>query len=214
MVMLGSAFRFHSCGPPAPAVSEVALLGRCPMTLFNYVLQHFAKRMAILIPLLAASPLVARAQVTWSSPVNVSQAVSGFSGDPQIAVDSSGNINVVWAGYYLPGIFFTRSTDGGTSFSAPVDVSNGQRGTAPSIALDPAGSINIAWQGFLAYYFCGSSSVPLTNYGLFFTRTTDGGATFSAPQDVSTTSSDGIFGYRIAVDLKSQIDVAWNSYSF
>src|SRR6266446_7769098 len=97
------------------------------MTLFNYVLQHFAKRMAILIPLLAALPLAARAQVTWSSPVNVSQAVSGFSGDPQVAVDPSGNISVVWewqvtlqSSYQ---VLFSRSTDGGATFSAPVNVS-------------------------------------------------------------------------------------------
>src|SRR6266566_4987267 len=197
MVMLGSAFRFHSCGPPAPAVSEVALWGRCPMTLFNYVLQHFAKRMAILIPLLAASPLVVQAQVAFSPPTNVSSN-PGASGLSQIAVDSTGSINIVWLdntpGYYA--VFFSRSTDGGATFSTPQNLSNDPAGSsAPQIAVDSSGNINVVWQ-----------DNPPGTYQILFTRSSDGGATFSTPIAVSSRPS---YRPQVAVDSAGNINVAW-----
>src|SRR6266566_1302469 len=201
MVMLGSAFRFHSCGPPAPAVSEVALLGRCPMTLFNYVLQHFAKRIAILIPLLAASPLVVQAQVAFSPPQNVSSN-PGTSYYAQIAVDSTGGINIVWLdntpGYYA--VFFSRSTDGGATFSTPQNLSNDPAGSsAPQIAVDSSGNINVVWQ-----------DNPPGNYQIFFTRSSDGGATFSAPMNISN-DPRGAGSPYMAVDSGGNINVAWVS---
>src|SRR6266705_3467719 len=201
MVMLGSAFRFHSCGPPAPAVSEVALLGTCPMTLFNYVLEHFAKRMAILIFLLAASPLAVQAQVAFSPPQNVSSD-SGNSYLSQIAVDSTGSINIVWLdntpGYYS--VFFSRSTDGGATFSTPQNLSNDPAGSsAPQIAVDSSGNINVVWQ-----------DNPPGNYQIFFTRSSDGGATFSAPMNISN-DPRGAGSPYMAVDSGGNINVAWVS---
>src|SRR6266705_1514769 len=198
MVMLGSAFRFHSCGPPAPAVSEVALLGTCPMTLFNYVLEHFAKRMAILIFLLAASPLAVQAQVAFSPPTNVSSN-PGASGLSQIAVDSKGSINIVWLdntpGYYA--VFFSRSSDGGATFSAPMNISNDPRGAgSPYMAVDSGGNINAAWV----------SSPTVVPSLISFSRSSDGGATFSPPLALSTRPSDGP---QVAVDSAGNINVAW-----
>src|SRR5947209_2205059 len=118
------------------------------MTLFNYVLQHFAKRMAILIFLLAASPLAVQAQVAFSPPTNVSSN-PGSSYYEQIAVDSTGGINIVWLdntpGYYA--VFFSRSTDGGATFSTPQNLSNDPAGSSPQIAVDSSGNINVVWHG-------------------------------------------------------------------
>ena len=289
------------------------------MNLFEYVLHCSVKRMALLIILTAASAFAAHAQVIWSSPVNVSQAVSGFAVDsqvavdpggriyiawrwhvtpqsdyqvlfsrssdggttfstpvnlsnssassttPRIALDANGNISIIW-GEVMPGVgknvFFsrsndagvsfslpqnlsaggnvdtsnlyqmavdasgnvnvvwsintgqillTRSTDGGATFSTPLDVTGGRGGIVPSIALDAGGNINIAWEGIIAVSSCGPT--PYLNAALFFTRSVDGGTTFSNPQDISLSSLDGVFGYRIAVDLSGQIDFAWESNS-
>jgi hypothetical protein len=77
------------------------------MTRFSYVLQHSAKRMAVLISLLAASGQVVRAQVAFSPPQNVSSNPGASSG-PQTAVDSKGGINIVWTDY-TPGYSVCKS---------------------------------------------------------------------------------------------------------
>jgi len=58
---------------------------------------------------------------TFSTPINLSQTiVSAFYSVPQIAVDTAGNISVVWesdTGNFA--IWFSGSSDGGTTFSGP-----------------------------------------------------------------------------------------------
>ena len=171
------------------------------MTLFNYVLQHFAKRMAILIPLLAALPLAVQAQVAFSPPTNVSSN-PGASGLSQIAVDSKGSINIVWLdntpGYYA--VFFSRSTDGGATFSTPQNLSNDPAGSSsPQIAVDSSGNINVVWQ----------DNTP-GNYQIFFSRSSDGGATFSAPMNISN-DPRGAGSPYMAVDSGGNINAAWVS---
>src|SRR5262249_4092935 len=115
---------------------------------------------------------------TFSAPKSLSHNV-GNSTAAQINVDPTGNINVVWQND-SPGnadIFFTRSTDGGQNFSALVNLSNsvGTSRTA-QIATDAAGNINVLW---------GDNVPPSTSTDIFFSRSTNGGAAFSAPQNLS-----------------------------
>jgi len=93
---------------------------------------------------------------TFSKPIAVSPShpmpASGgaFGGNDQsVAVDSSGNVNILWqdAGV-TPGagdIFFSRSSNGGTSFSAPQNVSQSPGTSSPGMAVDSAGNINVVW---------------------------------------------------------------------
>ena len=147
------------------------------MTQFHYVLRYSAKLTAILISFLVASPLAAQqAQVVFSPPQNVSSN-PGVSYYPQVAVDSKGSINIVWLdttpGYYA--VFFSRSTDGGATFSTPQNLSNNPAGsTSPQIAVDSGGNINVVWV----------DNTP-SNYQIFFSRSIDGGATFSTPMNIS-----------------------------
>jgi hypothetical protein len=130
---------------------------------------------------------------SFSDPVNISQS-SGFSFDPDIAIDSSDGINVVWQdseqGSSL--IMFARSTDGGRSFSKPKPISNigdvarqcvtlkcvtlkeAGRASEPRITADSRGGIDVVWIDENA----GVKRV-------MFVRSTDGGATFSSPTIVS-----------------------------
>src|SRR5690348_4653848 len=132
-------------------------------------------RRAVLAGLLAlaTSALVARAQV-FSTVKNISNN-TGNSLRPRIAVDSTGNINVVWFDD-TPGhfdVFFSRSADGGATFSTPKNLSNDPAGASvPLIAVDSSGNINVVWNGN-------------GNSGIFFSRSSDGGATFSAPKNLS-----------------------------
>ena len=128
----------------------------------------------------------------------------GCSFSPVMAVDAGANINIVWedspdCSFGTSNIFFSRSTDGGMTFSAPTNLSatmNTALFSVPQIAVDTAGNINVVWEsdtGNLAVWFSGSS---------------DGGNTFSAPKMVSTNPS-GSMGPQIAVDKSGNINVGW-----
>ncbi|MGH7993325.1 MAG: sialidase family protein, partial [Limisphaerales bacterium] len=144
---------------------------------------------------------------TFSSPLNiagVTNASLAFSaaGYHPLVIDAAGNINVVWSDANTSQIFFARSTNGGVSFSTPLNISNYASGaSSPTMALDASGGIDVIWQG----------SVDGHNpYDLFFTRSTDAGTSFSVAKDVSNTAS-GAFFDQIAADPAGNIDIAWNS---
>jgi hypothetical protein len=167
--------------------------------LFKYFLRQSAKRAAILTSFLVASPLFLQAQVLFSPPANISN--DGHSGDQQIAIDPSGNISVVWLdstpGYSA--VFFSRSSDGGATFSSPQNLSDNQGDAGGAqIAVDSTGNIYVAWGG------PGSSSDSI-----FFTHSSDGGTTFSTPMIISNHPSGGARGPSMAVDSGGNINVTW-----
>jgi hypothetical protein len=113
---------------------------------------------------------------TFTEPLDISKS-SGTAFEPEIAIDPSDALNVVWQDT-APGnsvIMFSRSTDGGQTFSQPKQISNGTGPAAePSIAADAQGRLSIAWSDASA----GSAEA-------FFSRSTDSGATFSEPIKLS-----------------------------
>ena len=137
--------------------------------------------------------------LTFSAPQNLSNDPGGSSA-PNIAVDSAGNINVVWAAQSGNQTgFFSRSTDGGNTFSAPVSISN-YLTTTPEITLDFSGNIYLGWV---------DASSPYHN--LFFSRSNDGGITFSTP--VQVTNRPPVGNARvplIAADAAGNINLLWN----
>src|SRR5207248_2916394 len=110
---------------------------------------------------------------------------------PQIATDSSGNTNLVWDANDL---LFSRSSDGGQTFTNPGDVSHGQGtlNSTPHMALGPKGEIDLVW---------GSADV-------FFSQSRDGGITFSAPLKLNVAPLD-TGGPRIAVAADDTTYVVW-----
>src|SRR5438046_10306212 len=96
----------------------------------------------------------------------------------QIAVDKNGNISVVWeddiAGH--SDISFSRSTDNGTTFSPPVNLSNPlgnciANSNSPRIGVDLGTNINVVWSND-----CGG------NFDIFLSRSADNGPTVPVPQ--------------------------------
>ncbi len=83
--------------------------------------------------------------VTWSPPVQVSDATNVQGSDP--AVGPNGDLYVVWAG---PGVRFDKSTDGGTTFGTDSVLSTMSLHGFPSIAVDLSGgarrgAIYVTW---------------------------------------------------------------------
>ncbi|PYT02532.1 MAG: hypothetical protein DMF60_21165 [Acidobacteria bacterium] len=113
---------------------------------------------------------------SFTAPLNVSRS-SGVAFDPEIAVDSSDAMNVVWQDT-APGksvIMFSRSTDGGKTFSDPKQISTGRgAATEAAIATDSAGRLSVVWVDEST----GSAEA-------FYSRSTDNGQSFSEPFNVS-----------------------------
>ena len=111
---------------------------------------------------------------TWTAPKDIS-TTPGISTHPDIAVEKSGAIDVVWsdagADVKSPDIFFTRSVDGGDSWSPITDISNTPgASTKPAIAVGPDNSIHAVW--------CDTSKGE-TNLDIYYTSSTDGGKTWA-----------------------------------
>lgn len=136
--------------------------------------------------------------VTFSTPINLSNT-SGDSFNPRIAVGSAGNVYVVWEDD-TPGntvIMFSHSTNAGVSFSTPINLSNSSADSSTQqIAVDSSGNIYVVWEN------------DTLNLGIFLSRSTDGGATFSAPATLSTNPS-GSYSPQVAVGLSGNLSVVW-----
>ena len=141
---------------------------------------------------------------SFGSPNRISRNSDGAF-DPDIAVDSADAINVVWEDT-APGIsviMFARSTDGGVTFSVPARVSKGRgRATEARIAADGSNGLHVTWVD-------NSSG----DNQAFYSRSTDGGATFSNPLNVTDSAGADVHKpvlaiYRDRVFLSYQDDAA------
>ena len=113
---------------------------------------------------------------TFSEPTNVSRS-SGDAFEPELAVGRDDSINVAWedntSGVSV--IMFARSTDHGETFSTPLRVSKGEgRATEANVFTGNAGNVFVTWVDESG----GDAQA-------FFSRSTDGGETFSEPINVS-----------------------------
>jgi hypothetical protein len=141
---------------------------------------------------------------TFSRPMNLSEAVGAAAQTPRIqAAADEHTVYVVWSDNNArqsgtgSQIFFTRSTDGGASFSPPINLSNGiDSSLSPEIAQGPNGDIYVVWLG------------GAVHGGIFFIRSIDAGATFSAPQNLSSPGPFADHG-QIAVDGLGSVHVVW-----
>ena len=96
---------------------------------------------------------------------------------------TSNNVYVVWLDE-TPGnedIFFATSTDGGLTFSELENISENTR---------TSGSPQISSEGNNVYVVWIDASPNLVEFDIFFARSTDGGLTFSEPENISETTGD------------------------
>lgn len=141
---------------------------------------------------------------TFAFPLNISNNTGGSS-FPSIAADPSGTIYVVWqdtTGSASTELFFAKSTNGGVTFTNPVNLSNtSAASTNPAVAVDPTGMIAVVWQERVG-----------GNNEILFIRSLDGGATFSAPLNVSNTAGNSA-APDITLDGGGGVFTAWQEAS-
>jgi hypothetical protein len=160
--------------------------------------------------------------VRFSAPLRLSaeemQLDLGAESGPQVAADGKGNVYVVWTAGSRPAprpkraasagsagghgahrhpsrpgnlsIYLAGSTDDGKSFSAPRQVNDGPSGPErrfPTLTVDSKGSVFVAWLDKR------KQTAERPGYSrVYLARSTDGGRTFRANQDITGNPVDPI----------------------
>lgn len=141
--------------------------------------------------------------VNFSEPLLISgSSTSAF--EPEITVDPDDVINVAWedAASGTSVIMFSRSNDGGATFSQPVQVSSGTgEATQAHIASDSAGRIHIVYMRQL-----GPEEIQV-----FYTRSADHGQTFSEPANISNKAEASVNKPVITTFEDSTVYVAFQN---
>jgi hypothetical protein len=130
---------------------------------------------------------------------------NGHSELPQVA-GSGNNVYVVWLDD-TPGsrdVFLRRSTDGGNTFDTKIinlSKNNLQGG---------GGAFNLKITALANNLYVVWENTPENNGQIFFSKSTDGGNTFSNP--VNLGNNTGFFGYpEIAVSKSNYVYVVWHN---
>ena len=124
-------------------------------------------------PVAAAAPAAGAAARYTVGPISVvSRACPGTSGDVEQAADpASGNVYVAWEGC-SDQIGFSRSTDGGATYSPAVALPGSSGAWDPIVAVGPAGTVYVAFMTTQ-----GTQSFPVlaisTDHGQTFSHETD-----------------------------------------
>ncbi|HEY9732002.1 MAG TPA: sialidase family protein [Drouetiella sp.] len=144
---------------------------------------------------------------TWSGRIHVSQTLA-VSTRPRIAFEKSGAIDVVWTdtayGENNPDIFFSRSTDDGTSWSRPINISH-----TPGASRDP--ELAIGTDGKIHVLFVETPAADLATRDIYYTNSTDGGKTWTDEhhlENISNTKSDSSEP-TLAISTDGTLHAAW-----
>ena len=159
------------------------------------------RRRGIFIAILGVF-LCARAAQGFLTPPKRILWTPGNSLWPAIAADSHNHIHLVWSDG-TPGnyeIFYKRSTDGGAKWTTS-DRLTGTSGDSvlPAVATDSSGNIHVVW----------ADGTP-ENSELYYTKSTDGGATWG---DIGKKRLTYMFGSSsgpaLAVDPGDTLHLVW-----
>ena len=121
---------------------------------------------------------------------------------PNLVIDSQENYNLAWTDA-AAGVFFSRSTDQGSTFPASVAI-QGSVGVAfqPQFVVDSTGNnIDVVWA---------QPASTAGSYNVLFSRSTDGGQHFaSVPTSLTKTPLPLSDAPRIALEPSGGVDVVW-----
>jgi len=140
------------------------------------------------------------AQADWTPAKRLTWNLA-WSGVPNLAIDSSNTIHVVWEDDISGNreIYYTRSTDEGITWSAAQRLTwNSGECRFPAIAIDGSDTIHVVWE----------DDTP-GNHDIYYTRSADKGLTWSAAQRL-TWNSGGSYNANLAIDGSGTIHVVWD----
>jgi len=123
---------------------------------------------------------------------------SGGSYSPAIAVDSNNNLHVVWRDL-TPGtweIYYSKSTDGGSSWITKRLTWNSGWSWDPALAVDSNNNLHVVWE----------DDTP-GHWEIYYKKSTDGGSSWITKR--LTWNSDWSYSPAIAVDSNNNLYVVW-----
>ena len=144
---------------------------------------------------------------SFSTAQQINDVVESDVGRPDIAVDNSGRICVVWQdarrGEWDTDIYADCSTDGGATWGTDVRVNEDDQGAArqrnPLVAVDSRGWVHVAWQDDSG-----------GDWDIRYARSTDHGASFGPGRRVNDLLAGDQTDPAIAVRGSGQVYLAWN----
>ncbi|MBK9973168.1 MAG: hypothetical protein IPP14_00060 [Planctomycetes bacterium] len=141
---------------------------------------------------------------TFSAPAALFAASTNDSRRPHCALDSAGNLHVVWVEGTAPNrdiMYCTRSTAGVISSASNLSNTVGQDENNPRIHIDVAGRLHIVWEG--------STPPPSPTSAAFYCRTV--GSVFASPVAMPFGMS-GISGEMpdVGTDADQHVYVVWS----
>lgn len=136
---------------------------------------------------------------TFSSPVTASKTARAASAaQPALAVDLAKNVYVAWTNFDrsagVQDIFVSKSTDG-SEFVLIGNLTDGSQWTGvipdqPTLAADTAGNVTAVWREMVTDSLKGNDP----ERDLFYSRSSDGGARWSAPVNFTNNVGDTLLG--------------------
>src|SRR3954453_7297052 len=169
---------------------------------------------------LAATLHVVRGETNQGLRVRTSRVPNGGL-QRQVAVDSEAVVHLLYydGDPFKGDVFYTRSTDGGESFSKARRV-NGTEGSAvaagtirgPQLAIGKNRRVHVAWNGSSASKLQGPVNPDSGKPGapMLYTRLNDAGAAFEAERNLMHRSFGLDGGGTIAADARGHVYVLWH----
>jgi len=160
------------------------------------------RRMALIMAAFGLFLFVQTAQADWTPAKRITWT-SGESYRPDVAVDSSGHLHLVWYDK-TPGneeIYYKKSTNGGSSWTANRRLTwNSGVSYWADIAVDSSDYLHLVW----------ADRTP-GEFNIFYRKSMDGGATWTASRKLSWNLGGGV-GPAVAVDASDNLYVVWYNY--
>lgn len=128
---------------------------------------------------------------SFANPINLSNSIAGdgkgrinkdvwHNGSLDLVAGANGALYAAWTEYDGP-LWFSRSSDGGKSFSRPMRIAGGGKARparAPTLAIGPDNAVYLAWT-------VGDDVAA----DIHLAKSTDGGASFSPPRVIAPSKS-------------------------
>lgn len=162
---------------------------------------------------------------TWTAPVKINDGTSKFERVIYAfpAVAPNGTLYVLWLDYAKNKIFIDYSTDGGTTWHKDVAAASTNIGFGVDIGCDggrsmtPAPQMAISrtlnGQGFYDIYIVYANNAVApgsgTDLDVYLTKSSNGGANWSTPVRLSSTSTGQQYNPAIAIDAFGTINVSY-----
>lgn len=120
-----------------------------------------------------------------------------------LVVDAASRMHIAWVenNGNVYDVFYSRSADGGATWSTPHDLANSPwPASGVNLNQGPDGALHAIW-------------IDLRDGGsgrLYYSRSTNAGLTWTTPRDVTGANARKVGGFSFSLDLQNRLHLAWH----